>query len=906
MRWLQHLFHRRIFDDLSEEIRQHLDEKIEALMAEGISRQEAEHTARREFGNVTRIEERGREPWQFLRLESALSDAKYALRQLYNSPIFSATVIITITLGIGANAAIFNLMHAVVFPSLPVSKPSQIYTLRSVSTPNDAVWLYSGPAFDRLRAAPSAGAQVAAHTSVSTCTVASTGSNQPVPASMQLVSTNLFSVLGLAPLRGRFLLDSDVVPGGGAWPVVLRYGFWREHFASDPSIVGKSFLVNGIPVTIVGVAPDRFLGVVPGELPDLWLPLEAQKDVRYIAPFDSLGYGSGTDLGAPYRHQDPLFWLTLIARVPPQAEYVAVAAWTQAFQPDLALFAKFITREQRASVLAAKFTLHPIGTSEGTMFNQYARPLTVLMCMVGAILLIAWVNLANLQSTRLVSRQREFALRASLGAGRARILQQLLIESSILIAVGGAFALLLAIVSGPVLLRWASQNARPIPLDLHPGFELYGFIAALLLMTMFAYALIPAWRMMQIDIAISIRGNASQQVGQPNRRLWSNLMLASQIALSLLLLVLSSMFTRTLLNLNHVDTGFDRHHILTIRTTFDRAGYQEPRMRALAPQMIDLLQSLPGIRAATLDMCPLPRCLWNGAIHAAGHPDLSESAMQAHQDNVGSGYFHTLGIPVIEGREFTDEDRPGTQPAAIVNQSLAKKLFGNADPVGQKVGFGRPPADSQFTVIGVVGDARVSDLRSPPPPVFYRPLEQDSLSVGGIEVRTSGEPLLIANEVHRALLTLDPQMPITEINSLSAAYESTLTTEQLLVRLTSIFGGLALALAAVGLYGVLSFRIARSTSEIGVRMALGATRTDILRMVMTQATRIFLLGSSSGAALAIIAGRLIHRLLFGVSSADALSLSLSILMLGMAGALAAFLPARRAASIDPLTALRAE
>ena len=269
MRWLQHLFHRRIFDDLSEEIRQHLDEKIEALMAEGISRQEAEHTARREFGNVTRIEERGREPWQFLRLESALSDAKYALRQLYNSPIFSATVIITITLGIGANAAIFNLMHAVVFPSLPVSKPSQIYTLRSVSTPNDAVWLYSGPAFDRLRAAPSAGAQVAAHTSISTCTVASTGSNNPVPASMQLVSTNFFSVLGLAPLRGRFLLDSDVVPGGGAWPVVLRYGFWREHFASDPSIVGKSFLVNGIPVTIVGVAPDRFLGVVPGELPDL-------------------------------------------------------------------------------------------------------------------------------------------------------------------------------------------------------------------------------------------------------------------------------------------------------------------------------------------------------------------------------------------------------------------------------------------------------------------------------------------------------------------------------------------------------------------------------------------------------------------------------------------------------------
>ncbi len=242
MRWLLRLFHRRrIFDGLSEEIRQHLDEKIEALIREGMSRQEAEHAARREFGNVTLIEERGREPWQFLRLESALADAKYALRQLYSSPIFSVTVIVTIALGIGANAAIFNLMRAVVFPSLPVWKPGQIYMLKSISTPNDAAWLYSGPAFDRLRAASSAGAQVAAHTSIFTGTLALAGSTNPIPAGMQLVSTNFFSVLGLAPSSGRFLLDNDILPGGGTWSVVLRYGFWREHFASDRSIVGRSF-----------------------------------------------------------------------------------------------------------------------------------------------------------------------------------------------------------------------------------------------------------------------------------------------------------------------------------------------------------------------------------------------------------------------------------------------------------------------------------------------------------------------------------------------------------------------------------------------------------------------------------------------------------------------------------------
>ena len=905
MAWLQQLFsRRRIYDDLSEEIRLHLDEKIETFIAEGFSREEARHKAQREFGNATLVEERGREPWQWPRLESVYTDLKYALRQLAKSPGFSATVIITIGLGIGVNTAIFNLMKAVVFPTLAASRAGELYQLRSISTPNDAAWLYSGPAFDRLRSASTGTAQVAAHSSVATCNIFVARSSGSDEAHMQLVSTNFFSMLGLRQMQGRFLQEQDTLPGGGAWPAVLRYGFWQQHFASDSNIVGKSFLVNGAPVIVVGVAPQRFSGVIPGEMPDFWLPIEAQHDVRYSVPFDSLGYGSGVSLSTPYRNQDALFWLTLIARVPADVQPSATAGWTRAFQPDLELFARFMPREQRAAVLSAAFSLHPLAQAEGTLSQQYARPLSVLMAMAAAILLIACVNLANLQRSRLMARQRELTVRASLGAGRSRILQQLLIESSLLAFLGGTLALLLAVVAGPLLLRWASYNGEGIPLDLHLGPEIYGLVFALLILTLLAFAFLPAWRVVRIDLALAIRNDRT--VTQSRHSISSNILLASQVTLSLLLLVLVSMFARTLLNLNRVDTGFDRQHILTVRFSFHRAGYTESRLRALAPQMLERVRSLPGVRGAVLDMCPPPACLWNSVIHVAGHPELSESAMQTHQDNIGSGYFQTFGIPVLKGREFDDGDRAGSRPVAIVNQSLAKKLFGDADPIGQKVGFGPPPADAQFTIVGVVGDARVNDLRSPPPPIFYQPLAQQSLSIGDIAVRTSDDPLLAADAVHHALLAVDPQMPITEINSLAAAYQNMLTTEHLLVRLTSIFGALALALAAIGIYGVLSFRVARSTSEIGIRMALGATRVEILRLIMSQAARIFLFGGIPGVILAVIAGRLVRSLLFGVRGIDIFSLCAAVVMLGLAGALASFLPARRAASVDPMQALRME
>ncbi|WP_158748421.1 ABC transporter permease [Acidobacterium sp. S8] len=581
MGWLRQLFSRRhIYADLSEEIRHHLDETVEALIHEGMNRKDAEHAAKKKFGNATLIEERSHELWQWRRLESFWADLKYGLRQLAKAPGFSVTVIITIALGIGANAAIFNLMRAVVFPTLSVPNAKEMYQLRSISTPNDAAWLYSGPAFDRLRSASIRQADIAAHTSVAECNVFSNGSSGIDTARMQLVSTNFFSTLEVLPTRGRFLLNSDSAPTGGAWHAVLRFGFWQQHFASDPAIIGKSLLINGAPVVIIGVAPKQFSGVIPGEVPDLWLPLEAQKDVRYAAPFDSLGYGSGVSLSAPYRHQEALFWLTLIARVPRGLESSAIAAWTHAFQPDLDLAARFAPEEKRAANKAVPFTLHPLAQSESVVFDRYSQPVTVLMMMVAAVLLIACINLANLQRSRLIAHTHEFGVRASLGAGRGRILQQLLVESGLLTFIGGVTAVIIAVITGPILLRWASPGAEPIPLDLNLSADVYSFIAALLALTFFAFAFIPSFAITRMDLASAARSHRT--LTQSPSGAFSNILLSSQVALSLLLLALASMFARTLVNLNHVDTGFDRQHILTVRFAFHRAGYTQPRVRALA------------------------------------------------------------------------------------------------------------------------------------------------------------------------------------------------------------------------------------------------------------------------------------------------------------------------------------
>ncbi len=835
--------------------------------------------------------------------ERLIQDFGYGVRQLRKSPGFSLTVIATLALGVGANTAVFNLLRAVVFPSLSVPSPQEIFVLHGVRTPNDRAWLYSQPAFEQLHQATGAQADrtsIAAHSYLTEGNLADRNGGETTRVKLQLVSTNFFSVLGVPASLGRMLTPQDSSPSVAGWPVVLGYGFWQRYFAATPDVLGRSLVVNGAQAFVAGVAPRNFYGAIPGEPPDFWLPLEAQHDVRYVGPFDSLGPEAGVSLNAPYRSQNALFWLTLIARVPPGHAAPALGRWNAAFAPDRELYANFSTGEEAVEARNSLFTLLPAARSESPFSGHYAEPLFVLMGMVGLLLVVACLNLANLQRTRVVQRRHEFAIRAALGASRLRMLQQLVIESILLAVCGGALSLLVARIAGSALLRWSAQEDA----SLNPRFDahIYLFSAGLLALAVVLFQILPA---RQLILGSSQEGLTSRRRLVANPRSHSpNLMLAAQIALCVVLLSLASMFVRTLTNLTRLDAGLDREHLLTIHFDFHTANYGNAQIQSLYPQMIERIQALPEVRAVALDMCPPPNCLWNTPIHAAGIADSARGLSEAHQDDVGSGYFHAMGMSLLRGREFDSGDRPQTIQVAVVNHAFAAKLFGPAEnPVGHRFGL---DDDSRYLIVGEVADARVNDLRSPAEPMIYLDLQQQFPARGSLEIRTAGRPQALTASVQAALRNVDPQLPITGIMPLDTAYAHTLTTERLLAKLTAAFSLLALALAAIGIYGILSFRVVRRIAEFGVRMALGATRSDILLLVLGQAFGVAFIGILCGGLCAVFTAHSLRTLLFGISNAGFTSWLPSSLVLACVSLVAAYLPARRAARTEPMEALRLE
>ncbi len=837
--------------------------------------------------------------------ESLAQDFAYALRQLRRSPVFSLTVIATLALGVGANAAVFNLLRAVVYPTLPVPAPQEIFVLHGIRTPNDQAWLYSEPAFERLQQASSNRTAIAAHTYLQEANLAEHNGGETTRATLQLVSTNFFSVLAVTSSLGRTLTAADNNPSPSGWPIVLRYGFWQQHFAADPSVVGRSLALNGTQVVIAGVAPREFYGVIPGEAPDFWLPLAAQHDVRYVGPFDSLGPEAGVSLGEPYRDQAALFWLTLVARVPRGSASAAVAHWDAAFASDRELYAKFASGEKAAESRNSRFTLLPAARSESPFADHYSEPLFVLMGLVALLLLIACLNLANLQRTRVLLRLHEFAIRAALGVSKLRVVQQLLMEGALFAVCGGVASLLVARIADQALLHWSTQDDAA--LSLHFGSDVYLFCLALLLLAVAFFQIFPA-RQLIFGGTLPQASLASRRgvLGNEHNRS-AHIMLAAQIALCLVLLSLASMFLRTLLNLNTLDAGLDRGHLVTVRFDFHSINYDDAKRAALYPLMTDRILGLPGVRAVALDLCPPPNCLWNTPIHAAAMPDAAQRLSEAHQDNVGPGYFQAMGMSMLRGREFNSGDRPQTVPVAIVNHAFAAKLFGPYEtPIGHRFGFGEAPSDSTYLIVGEIADARVGDLRSPAEPMIYLALSQQNPGRGSLEIRTVGAPQTMVAAIQSALRSVDAQLPITEIMPLDAAYARTLTTEQLLARLASAFSLLALSLAAIGIYGVLAFRVARRTGEFGVRMALGATRSDILLLILSQAFRVATAGIVAGILLAAFCAHVLHALLFGIGNAGATSWLASSLVLAAASLLAAYLPARQAARTEPMAALRME
>jgi predicted permease len=833
--------------------------------------------------------------------------ARYALRQIRRKPGFSLTVIVTLALGVGANLAVFQLLQAVLFTPLPIASPSQLYALHSVKSPFDGQWFYSYPAFQRLRQAAGQGTPVIAHSGVGSGVIqAKNGFSEE--ASLQLVSPDFFTVLGLSPASGRFFASADDAAGQSELPVILRYDFARNKFGSVRSVIGMKATLNRVPIVVIGVGPARFSGVVQGSAPDIWLPLVAQSSGRFGTWFDSLGPGYDVNLAAPYRNQDQVFWLWVLARIPEAEKPTAAVRWTQALQPDLQMIGN-ATKDanERRHVLQAQVQLVSAASGEGSLSREYLRPLSLLMGMSAMFLLVGCLNLGSLQLARLSGRKREIGVRLALGASRWRVGHQLVVEDLLLLAMGGILAIATCRVVSGLLLHWASPRERLIPIDLHFGLRYFIAGIVLLLVAQVGFSVLPAWQITRGYPLPTMRSSVGNIGGSARRDLrWSTLLLTGQVSLSLLLLSMAALFAQTLLNLGTIDAGLDRQHILSVHLDLVSGGLATQDLTGVNQRILDRLRSLPSVRDAAMQMCRVPDCVWNTAIHVSGRPDLSPAQMHGEENHVSSHYFHTMGIPLLRGRAIGDADRRNTQPVAVLNQAFAERLFGKEDPIGHFIGYQAAPGDHAFQVIGEVGDAQVDGLRRPAPPVAYFSLEQGADSAGTIEVSALGSPANIAAEIRRSLQAVDPDLPISEIVPLDTEFNDGLSTEKLLARLTGAFAGMTLALAAIGFYGLLSFQVVRRTSEIGIRIAMGATRGQVIRLFLLQTATILLSGIIPGIVLTVLVGRSARTLFYGVRETDPWAFVAASCVLIAGGILATIIPARRASALDPIQTLRAE
>jgi predicted permease len=839
-------------------------------------------------------------------LSGMLPDLRYAIRQLSNAPAFALIVILTLALCIGANIGVFQLLYGVLFAPLPIAHAHELYSLQAAKSPFDAQTFLSYSAYRNLRHATKDTAPVIARSGISRAVFRrAAASSSALRVDTQLVSDNFFSVLGLSPANGRFFLDGDDEPRPAELPVIARFAFWQRELAADPTIVGTRIVLNGVPAVIVGVAPERFSGVVAGESPDLWLPLSAQSSGEFRSWFDSLGPGHAVDLQAPWNKQPAIYWLWTLARVPNAQKSQSATRWTEILQPDLALLATLSKDPlEREQIARTHVQLISAANGEGPFRTQYSQPLTILMAIVGVVFLIGCLNLANLQLARLLSRSREFAVRASLGATRFRIVRQLSVEVGLWIALSVLPALWISRLTSSLLLRWASRQGRLIPLDLHVTSQLASFAAALFIVSWLFFVVIPAFQIGRRDLVSDTRSKSTS--GGSNSRKGAVSLLAAQVSFSLLLLGVAALFSQTLLNLNRVNAGLDREHLISVHLDYANPQTPESALPAIYARAIDSLQQIPGVVGAAVQMCAIPGCVWNTAIHVGGHPEIPDKQLHGEENRVGPGYFHAMGIPVLRGRDFDNRDTPGSPQVAVLSHSFAHKLFGDEDPIGHRVGYEPAPNDSDYVVIGEVGDARVDDLRSAAPPVAYFSLTQRPSFAGTIEVRTIGPVEKLFPAIRDRISEADAALVPTRIVPLETEYDAGLMREKLLARLTGIFAFLVLLLAALGFYGLLSFHVARRTAEFGVRIAMGATSSNLRTLILRQAFAILAIGVVPGIVLLELANMAFKNLLYGVGAVNLTPVFVAVAVLIGVAFLATLRPAHRAANVNPIEALRAE
>jgi len=896
------LFRRHKLDEmLDEELSAHLEMLVEEHVRKGMSAKEGHYAALREFGGVERAKELYREQRSLLMIETLVHDLRYGLRQMRRSPGLTAVITLSLALGIGANTAVFSVINAVMLRMLPVQEPERLVQVAFEGKHGAESFVgesFSYPLFTALRRDNQVFADISAfdYWDSFDAYLASPGSGATgsagEPVKGQLVSVNFFSLLGVNAVVGRtFAPDED--NGAGAHPVaVISYELWTRHFARDPTVVGKKVTVDNTPLTVIGVAPRFFSGVNPGRTCDLWAPVTMQPQVV------------GGEFG--FLTDSNVHWLTLAARLKPGVSMEQARAnldvifQQQQRQQDMSGFSE----TERRDFFTHRVVLLPAARGTDYLRKEFRRPLFLLMGMVALVLLIACANVANLLLARASARQREIAVRLALGAGRRRLVRQLLTESVLLALMGGGFGVLFAYWGSPLLVLLMSRGQSRVALNVYPDLRVLLFTLLITLITGIAFGLAPALRATSM---IAGPGSRTLTVTRAGRSL-GRVLVVAQVALSLVLVIGAGLLIRTLRNLETLDPGFDRQNVLLFGLDPTRAGYKGDRLAELYQQLLDRMKQMPGVRSASFSfLTPISGGGWDNFVFVEGYTPAPGEDMDTYLNSVGPEFFATLHTSLLLGRDFGPQDRRGSPPAAIVNETMVRRFFGGRSPIGKKFGWGQDRRKAEYEVIGVAGDAKYLSLRETVPPTAYLSAFQ-SKEWGGVtfEVRTTANPSGFAPQIRNLLSSVDSRLTASEVITLAEQVDQSLYQEKLISTLSSFFGVLALLLACIGLYGVMSYAVARRTNEIGIRMALGAEKASILLMVLQEVVTLAVLGIAIGVPAALAASRLVAAVLYGLKPTDPLTLVVATGVMAIVVLLAGYLPARRASRVDPMVALRYE
>jgi putative ABC transport system permease protein len=894
--------HDKLDREFDAEVSAHLEMAVEENLRAGMSAEEARRQALIRFGGTEQMKEEHRDTRGLPMLEVLLQDMRFGLRMLRKNPGFTAVAVLMLALGIGANTGIFSVMQQVLLQRLPVSHPDELVLLYAPgptqghvsSDEGDGSESFSYPMYKDLRDHTSVFAGLAAKADFP---VSLAAHGQTERADAELVSGNYFDVLGVLPAMGRMLQPADTAAEGGNPVVVLGYGYWQKHFGGDRRILNESLLINSQAMTVVGVVQSGFTGIQLGQVPDLYIPITMKHS---ITP----SWNGLSD------HQD--YWVKLIGRLKPGMPREQAAA---GIAPGYhALIVDELTQitgwndQQKSEFLAKKIVIKNGARGRPLLENGTRDQLLALMAMVGLVLVIACANVAALQIARGAARQKEIALRLSLGASRSQIVRQLLIESLLLSLLGSIVGLAIAMWISNGLVHFAEANEVADGLSSSLSAPVLLFAMGVTIVSSLFFGVSPALRSSRVELVSTLKEQGgSLSSGQVHASFRKGLAVG-QVALTLLLVTVAGGFVRSLYNLKNVNLGLQPSNILQFSVDPELNGYSKERSLDFFRRLEERIAALPGVRSLCGVEEPLIADSDRGSnVTVEGEPAETAGTHHVLRNAVGDGHFSNLGIPLIEGREFGVQDGPTSPKVAIINESMAKTFFPGQPALGRhmKIGGGNGPLDIE--IIGVVKDSYHSGVRVKPKEFLYLPYRQGK-TVGRLTyyVRTSQDPVALAGTIRQTVEAMDPSLPIFEERSFEEQIDRQLSSDRLVATLATVFGALAALLAAIGIYGLLAYTVAQRTREIGVRMALGAAPDRVGKMILGDVARLVGLGILIGLPLAYALGTVVDSLLYGVKVFEVTGIVTALAILGIVALAAGYFPARRATRVDPMIALRYE